>query len=219
MDLDPRTQDMLAGLDATEGGRRPTGVASSPASVAAEGGPPANSLPDPQVPERAQRRRFTADYKARILHEAERCSGAGQLGAMLRREGLYSSHLSSWRRQRDAGALAALTPRPRGRKARPVNPLGEENQRLARENQRLSEKLRRAELIIDVQKNSAKPWDFRRRRRARARHERRPGTRPADRRGSRVPQRERVASHALPPSTTSAHDPARRARAFASRAG
>jgi transposase-like protein len=104
------------------------------------------------VRERAQRRRFTADYKMQILQEAQRCTEPGQLGALLRREGLYSSHLTTWRQQRDAGAFAALVPKPRGRKARPANPLGDEHQRLTRENQRLAEKLRRAELIIDVQK-------------------------------------------------------------------
>jgi transposase len=67
-------------------------------------------------------------------------------------EGIYSSHLSNWRRQREAGALVGLTPKRRGRKAKPKNPLAEENQRLQRENRRLAEKLRQAETIIDVQK-------------------------------------------------------------------
>ena len=98
------------------------------------------------------RRRFTVEYKTRILAEADACTETGQLGELLRREGLYSSHLSTWRKQRDQGALAGLTPRRRGRKAKPKNPLAEENERLRRENERLQEKLRQAELIIDVQK-------------------------------------------------------------------
>ena len=88
----------------------------------------------------------------RILAEADACSELGQMGELLRREGLYSSHLSNWRSQREAGALVGLTPKRRGRKAKPKNPLAEENQRLQRENRRLAEKLRQAETIIDVQK-------------------------------------------------------------------
>jgi transposase-like protein len=92
------------------------------------------------------------EYKAKILAEADACTEAGQLGELLRREGLYSSHLSTWRRQRDAGALAGLAPKRRGRKGKPRNPLADEVARLQRENRRLTEQLRQAELIIDVQK-------------------------------------------------------------------
>jgi transposase-like protein len=102
--------------------------------------------------EKPERRRFTAEYKLRILHEADRCTASGQLGALLRREGLYSSLLSTWRRQRDEGTLAGLTPKRRGRKANPDAPLIAENQRLTRETQRLAAKLRQAETIIDIQK-------------------------------------------------------------------
>jgi len=109
-------------------------------------------MPDPAVPEKPVRRRFTAEYKLRILREADRCTQPSQLGALLRREGLYSSHLSTWRRQRDAGTLAGLTPKRRGRKPAPNAPLIAENERLKRENQRLTEKLRQAETIIEVQK-------------------------------------------------------------------
>jgi len=106
----------------------------------------------PEVSEKAVRRRFTAEYKARILDEADRCAEPGQLGELLRREGLYSSHLSTWRTQREKGMLEGLAPKRRGRKAKPKNPLADENERLQRENRRLTEKLRQAELIIDVQK-------------------------------------------------------------------
>jgi transposase-like protein len=109
-------------------------------------------VPDPAVPEKPVRRRFTAEYKIRILREADRCTGPGQLGALLRREGLYSSHLSTWRQQRDEGTLAGLTPKRRGPKPNPEAPLIAENERLRRENQRLAAKLRQAEAIIEVQK-------------------------------------------------------------------
>lgn len=116
-------------------------------SVVAERTPPS-----PEVLEKPVRRRFTLEYKTRILAEADACTETGQLGELLRREGLYSSHLSCWRRQRDEGALAGLTPKRRGRKAKPKNPLSDEVGRLQRENEQLKEQLRQAELIIDVQK-------------------------------------------------------------------
>ena len=108
--------------------------------------------PSPEVLEKPVRRRFTVEYKTQILAEADACSEPGMLGELLRREGLYSSHLSTWRRQRDEGALAGLTPKRRGRKAKSKNPLADENRRLERESDRLKEQLRQAELIIDVQK-------------------------------------------------------------------
>ena len=139
----------------TEGGRSPTGVPPATAAVAATGAPATGNgklIPDPAVLEKPVRRRFTAEYKLRILHEADRCTASGQLGALLRREGLYSSLLSTWRRQRDEGTLAGLTPKRRGRKAKPDAPLITENERLKRETQRLTAKLRQAETIIEVQK-------------------------------------------------------------------
>ena len=108
--------------------------------------------PSSEVLEKPVRRRFTVEYKARILAEADACTQPGVLGELLRREGLYSSHLATWRRQRDEGALAGLTPKRRGRRAKAKNPLAGEVARLQRENQRLKEQLRQAELIIDVQK-------------------------------------------------------------------
>jgi transposase-like protein len=107
-----------------------------------------NERGNPEVPEKASRRHFTAEYKARILEEADRCTEPGQLGELLRREGLYSSHLASWRRQREEG----LAPKRRGRKAKANKKELQELERLRRENRRLAEELRQARLIIDVQK-------------------------------------------------------------------
>jgi transposase len=116
--------------------------------------------PSPEVSERPVRRRFTVEYKVKVLAEADACTEPGMLGELLRREGLYSSHLSTWRRQRDAGALAGLTPKRRGRKAKPKNPLADEVAQLQRENQRLTEQLRQAELIIGVQKKVSEMLDI-----------------------------------------------------------
>ena len=113
--------------------------------------PRSASDPDPEVPAKAHRRRFTAKYKLRILTEADQCCRPGDLGAVLRREGLYSSHLSKWRQQREAGALVALSQK-RGRKARPFDPQVRRIAELERENLYLREKLEKAETIIDVQK-------------------------------------------------------------------
>ena len=111
--------------------------------------------PDPEVVAKAKRRVFTAAYKLRIVQEAEDAAATpGGVGALLRREGLYSSHLVSWRRERQAGSLEALTPRKRGRKSQ-RDPLAEENEKLRRQLGQLTEKLRKAEIIIDVQKKVA----------------------------------------------------------------
>jgi transposase len=100
----------------------------------------------------AKRRTFTAEYKLRILAEADAAaSQPGASGALQRREGLYSSHLVTWRRERQAGILKGLTPHKRGPKSK-RNPLDEDNQKLRRENQRLTEELRKAAIVIDVQK-------------------------------------------------------------------
>jgi transposase len=111
--------------------------------------------PNPEVVARAKRRSFTAEYKQRILTEADvAVSEAGAIGALLRREGLYSSHLTKWRRDRKASIQQGLEPRKRGPKLK-RSPLADENQKLQRENERLSEQLRKAEIIIDVQKKVA----------------------------------------------------------------
>jgi transposase-like protein len=109
-------------------------------------------LPNPEVLEKPIRRRFTAPYKLRILKEVEALSESGQIGALLRREGLYSSHLTTWRRQRDTGAIEALKPKKRGRRGRRQDPLIQENELLRRENERLARRLKRAETIIEIQK-------------------------------------------------------------------
>ena len=114
--------------------------------------PPAPTRPDPEVVADAKRRTFTAEYKQRILAEADAAAAQpGGIGALLRHEGLYSSHLVTWRRERQAGVLKGLTPHKRGPKSR-RNAQEEEMQKLRRENQRLTEQLRKAEIVIDVQK-------------------------------------------------------------------
>jgi transposase-like protein len=104
------------------------------------------------VPEKKTRRRFTAAYKLRIVQEADQCDQPGAIGALLRREGLYSSHLTTWRRLRDQGALEGLNPKKRGRKAKPDDPSAKRISKLERENQRLKNQLRKAEIIIEAQK-------------------------------------------------------------------
>ena len=108
--------------------------------------------PDPQVPQKPTRRRFTASYKLQLLQQADACTQLGDIGRLLRREGLYSSHLTSWRRQRERGSLDGLTPNKRGRKARECNPLLPEVERLRKENEQLTNRLKQAQLIIEVQK-------------------------------------------------------------------
>ena len=108
--------------------------------------------PDPEVVERPVRRTFTVDYKLRILAEADACAETRQVGALLRREGLYSSHLAHWRQQRDSGGRHALA-QPRGRK--PADPMSGELLRLQQETARLQQRLGVAEAIIAAQKNLA----------------------------------------------------------------
>ncbi|MCP3668758.1 MAG: hypothetical protein GY696_40790, partial [Gammaproteobacteria bacterium] len=98
--------------------------------------------------------RFSAQYKMRILTEADACSERGQLGALLRREGLYYSHVADWRRQRDKGAFDALS-KKRGRKQHPKNPLSAKYAALERRNRKLEDELRKARIIIEYQKKMA----------------------------------------------------------------
>jgi transposase-like protein len=110
------------------------------------------SIPDPEVVPVAERRQFTAEYKLRILEEADQCTNPGEIGSLLRREGLYSSYLSRWRRARERGLLQALSPKTRGRKPAADRELKQEVAALRRENERLQKKLETAETIIAVQK-------------------------------------------------------------------
>jgi transposase-like protein len=112
-----------------------------------------HAAPETEVPLKAQRRKFTAEYKADILKRAEACEpGSGELGELLRTAGLYTSHLSVWRAQRDRGVLDGLEPKKRGRKAKRRDEVALENERLRRENERLQHRLQQAEVIIEVQK-------------------------------------------------------------------
>jgi len=132
--------EVAAGAGA-EGGRRPTVV-------------PAPAGTSPELSDRPRRRTFTAQEKLRVLAETDAAADVGGIGAILRREGLYSSTLGEWRRQRDSGALGALTPAKRGPKSAPANPLAAELAQVKRENARLARRLAHAEAIIDVQKNN-----------------------------------------------------------------
>ena len=111
-----------------------------------------DKMPNTEVVAKAKRRQYTAEYKLRILRELDGSQGTGETGALLRREGLYSSHLTKWRRQRERGELDGLAPQKRGPKP---DPQAVELARLQRENERLRERVRQAELIIDVQKKVA----------------------------------------------------------------
>ena len=130
-----------------------------PAPVAVAIVPDAVDRPEPEVPERlkrARRRQFTVGYKLRILSEADAARTTGEIGALLRREGLYSSHLAAWRRQREEGILDALSPRRRGRPT--SSPEQRELARLRQENERLGQRLVAAEAVIEIQKKSRSCW-------------------------------------------------------------
>lgn len=151
--IEPRTAEL-------EAPQRSEGERSEPersAGASNSGGDPADgpagrsAVPDPEVPDKPKRRLFTSQYKQAILAEADACHQEGAIGTLLRREGLYSSHLTTWRRQRQEGTLRALAPKKRGPKST-VNPLTEENRQLRTENARLVRRLEEAEIIIDVQK-------------------------------------------------------------------
>ena len=105
-----------------------------------------------EVSSKAQRRRFTAEYKRKVLQEADACTKQGELAALLRREGLYSSHLTAWRRLRDAGELSGLAAKKRGPKSRPVDERDREMADLKRQIARMTDRLEKAELIIEIQK-------------------------------------------------------------------
>lgn len=127
-------------------------------SAAVEEASPSGSVrlttvrPDPEVVERPVRRTFTAEFKRRVVEEAEACRQPGEVGALLRRHGLYSSHLVAWRRQWKAGALAGLAPRKRGRTPQATNPLAAKVAKLERDKARVEQRLKQAETIIEFQK-------------------------------------------------------------------
>jgi len=125
----------------TEGARRATGVFADGATLGGSA--------DPEVVEKAKRRRFTPEYRLRLVRAADACKSPGEIGALLRREGLFSSQLSTWRRQREEGALEGLRARKRGPKPKAVDP---RVKKLEQENARLVRKLKKADAIIAFQK-------------------------------------------------------------------
>ena len=139
--------DVVAGPGA-EGAQRATG---RPGPVTTSGAPD----PDPEVPATVQRRRFPAEYRLRILKQADACKKPGEVGALLRREGLYSSLLANWRRQREAGALREMRGRRGGPPPHHVDPRVKQ---LEAENRRLQRKLQRAATIITLQKKLPRSW-------------------------------------------------------------
>ena len=136
-------------MEEMEGVRRTTGVSSIKETENTEA---LRAIRDPEVREKAVRRRFTAEYKLRILKKADACTEKGQIGALLRREGLYSSNLITWRYQAQKGTLEALSARKRGPKGKRADSSSSRIATLERENERLKKKLRQAEAIIEVQK-------------------------------------------------------------------
>lgn len=135
---------MVSSMVAGEAARAGQASAVSPATAAP------GAAPDPEVRAVAKRRQFSAGYKLAVLEEADRCVSTGAIGALLRREGLYSSHLTTWRREREAGALAALG-RRRGRKAK-TTPEQRRIAELEARCARLARELEQAHTVIDVQK-------------------------------------------------------------------
>ena len=138
----------MRGAGETEGARRATGV--SPDDPLAAGVPEA--APDPEVPDRAKRRRFTAEYKRKFLKQADACTRPGEMGALLRREGVYSLSLNAWRAARERGEIAGLAPKKRGPKMSAPDPRDRELAANAREIARLTARVERAEAIIGLQK-------------------------------------------------------------------
>lgn len=139
-------EHLMSLMEKNEAAGREAERAEGERSEAAGGSAAPQAVLDPEL-KRPKRRHFSAEYKLKVLKEADACKKPGELGALLRREGLYSSHLSSWRRQRDAGALG----RKRGRKA--ADPLEQENAELRRRAERAEAELAKARKVIEVQGN------------------------------------------------------------------
>jgi transposase-like protein len=152
----PPAADSPVSVPAATGSAKETPpVAASTASAAKTPAPPgAPGAPDPEVAP-PRRRSFTAEFKRQVLAEADACTEPGEIGALLRRHGLYSSHLTEWRRQRDEGALSGLAPKKRGRKAAAKNPLAAEVARLQRELAKANARAKRAEGLVELQKKLA----------------------------------------------------------------
>jgi len=148
----PEASSPAARVEGAEGERSEPGATGVRAAGAAA---TSRQAPDPEVPAKAIRRRFTAAYKLKIVEQADALDGTGGIGAMLRREGLYSSILSTWRRQRDDGALAGLKPKKRGPQTKRDSKDAEEIRRLRRDKARLERKLKQAEIVIDIQKKAS----------------------------------------------------------------
>jgi len=136
----------------TEGARRATGV--FPGGAPAAGAASSASV-DTEVVAKAQRRRFTAEYKRQVVREADRCTTTGAIGVLLRREGLYSSHLTNWRSARDRGELEGLAPKQRGPKAVPPDPRDKKACEQEREIGKWRKRAERAEALVEVQKKVA----------------------------------------------------------------
>lgn len=140
-------EHVMSLINRDEAAGRETERAEGERSEAAGGDAAPKAVPDPELTERPKRRSFSAEYKLKVLKEADAAKKPGELGALLRREGLYSSHLSSWRRQRDAGELG----RKRGRKG--ADPIEKENAELRRRAERAEAELAKARKVIEVQGN------------------------------------------------------------------
>ena len=138
----------------TEGARRATGVFPIAAPSAA-GPPPTTPGAETEVVAKAQRRRFTAEYKQRIVREADRCTTTGAIGALVRREGLYSSYLTTWRAARDRGELEGLAPKQRGPKVVAPDPRDKKIAEQEREIGKWRKRAERAEALVEVQKKVA----------------------------------------------------------------
>ena len=139
---------MRSGTDVGDNGSKGSLVEEVPRGTSS------TTRPDPEVPARAKRSRFTAGYKLRILEEADACRASGEVGALLRREGLYSSQLAQWRRARREGSLKALS-KPRGPKGRRRDKVAVENEQLRKENARLRRRLEQANTILEIQKQAS----------------------------------------------------------------
>ncbi len=155
MELEERMEKAGLALEGREGERSEPERAEGASPAGGEPVGARNGTPDPEVPAKKSFRRYTAAYKLKVLREADQCTKPGETGALLRREGLYSSLLSSWRRQREAGEFDGLAGKKRGRDGAVRDKLVAENKRLRRDAKRMARKLRQAEVVIDIQKKAS----------------------------------------------------------------